>query len=251
MSTITSNGQNGRVVHVEQASLKTATITVKALTIDKRQMTLSVFRQLQEEALVDTDTGEFRGLPWGTVNYCPDKKTCGYRPRKHLHVIWQKGDELRRATEKEPQSCFAPGSGWSGSWATIAATDRGYSHLDWELSHGAYFCLVRFVDGLPPLYCYLPDGLNPADAIDRPDCNCGGTADDSDPHQYFCAVKPWLRWRTALTKAVDVAVSKGFESLDDLTKEISRDVEEQHAVHTARQNRWQELLALDQLFIAT
>lgn len=74
-----------RQVHVQQSSLKTATISVQALTSDKRQVTLAVFRQLREENVCDFTTGTFRGLPWGTVNYCPDKKECG--DRDHLHVV--------------------------------------------------------------------------------------------------------------------------------------------------------------------
>src|SRR5262249_37537067 len=35
------------------------------------------------------------GLPWGIVNYHPNK--CG-DGRPHRHVVWQKDDELRRAT---------------------------------------------------------------------------------------------------------------------------------------------------------
>lgn len=96
---------NGRVINVEQASVRTATVTIRALTVNGRQVTLSLFRQLQEETILDDRTGELRGVPWGRVNYCPDKRddACQRTWQPHLHVVWQLGDELRRATEQEPR----------------------------------------------------------------------------------------------------------------------------------------------------
>lgn len=83
-----------KTITTQEASIKTATVEVKTLTLGGKQMTLSVFRQLQEEELIDMETGQFRGLPWGTVNYHPDCRTGA----EHLHVVWQKGSALRRAT---------------------------------------------------------------------------------------------------------------------------------------------------------
>lgn len=90
----------------QNVTVTTATIEVKTLTLGRRQITQSVFRQLVEEQLVEED-GTFRGQPWGYVNHCPDKKipaddlsgrmidcaTSG----DHRHVVWQKNDELRRS----------------------------------------------------------------------------------------------------------------------------------------------------------
>lgn len=79
-----------------EAVVKTATVEVRSLTITGKQVTLAVFRQLQEEDLVDYFNGfELAGVPWGHVNYHPDKG-CADEGR-HLHVVWQKGEELRRA----------------------------------------------------------------------------------------------------------------------------------------------------------
>jgi hypothetical protein len=45
---------------------------ISELTIKGKQVTLAVFRQLQQEPLLAAD-GSFVGLPWGTVNYHPEK----------------------------------------------------------------------------------------------------------------------------------------------------------------------------------
>ncbi|MEH0553425.1 hypothetical protein [Streptomyces sp. B21-101] len=77
----------------QNASITTVAIEVKALTIGSKQVTQSVFRQLQEEPLIAHD-GTLNGVPWGRVNYHPD---CSHYRRQHMHVVWQVGDELRRA----------------------------------------------------------------------------------------------------------------------------------------------------------
>lgn len=96
---------------IHNAQIATATVEVKTLTISGKQVTLAVFRQLQEKQLVTTD-GVFAGLPWGRVNYHPDKIQETAWDRKpvgcestgmHLHVVWQDGGELRRALVRKPE----------------------------------------------------------------------------------------------------------------------------------------------------
>ena len=82
-----------RPLAIHEATVSTAVIEVKTLTIKGRQVTLAVFRQLQEEPLFDYLTMQPLGSPWGRVNYHPDR--CGDAP-EHLHVVWQLGDQLRR-----------------------------------------------------------------------------------------------------------------------------------------------------------
>lgn len=94
----------------QNATITTATIEVKALTIGARQVTLAVFRQLRSEQLIAED-GTLLGTPWGTVNYHPDK--CADE-KEHVHVVWQKGTELRRANVQAPADAFHahPAAGW-------------------------------------------------------------------------------------------------------------------------------------------
>ncbi|MFD3995436.1 hypothetical protein [Streptomyces sp. NPDC058583] len=110
----------------QNATVTTATIQVQALTIGKKQVTLAVFRQLREEALIGDD-GTLKGTPWGIVNYHPDK--CGGEP-EHLHVVWQNGDQLRRSAVQ------LPGAGYhSHPLADLYVTARiidGTAHTPWS-----------------------------------------------------------------------------------------------------------------------
>lgn len=83
------------VLTTETAEITTAAVEIKTLTIRGKQVTLAVFRQLEEKPLL-LDNGTLTGVPWGRVNYHPDK--CGgYDETGHMHVVWQEGDELRRS----------------------------------------------------------------------------------------------------------------------------------------------------------
>jgi hypothetical protein len=79
---------------VHNATINTAAVEVKTLTISGKQVTLAVFRQLREEQLIAQD-GTFNGTPWGWVNYHPDK--CDGDKIEHLHVVWQRGTDLLRS----------------------------------------------------------------------------------------------------------------------------------------------------------
>jgi hypothetical protein len=73
---------------------KPLTAEVKALMIGGEWVTLRGFQQLQKEDLIDLETGLLTGEPWGRVNFDPGDCTT---EDEHLHVVWQKGVELRRA----------------------------------------------------------------------------------------------------------------------------------------------------------
>lgn len=89
-------------ITASQATVKTASVDVRVLTISGKQVTLAVFRQLIEETLVNARDGTLAGVPWGKVAYCPGK-ACSLHDRSpgHLHIVWQKGDQLRRAAVPE------------------------------------------------------------------------------------------------------------------------------------------------------
>ncbi|MFE7229879.1 hypothetical protein ACFVAF_04225 [Streptomyces sp. NPDC057596] len=84
----------GKQLTTQNATITTATVEVKTLTISGKQVTLAVFRQLKKAPLI-ADDGSLNGEPWGIVNYHPDK--CGDED-EHWHVVWQRGPELLRAT---------------------------------------------------------------------------------------------------------------------------------------------------------
>lgn len=85
---------------VHNATITTAAVEVKTLTISGKQVTLAVFRQLREEQLIAED-GTLNGVPWGYVNYHPDK--CD--DPGHWHVVWQQGDDLLRARVSKKPHC--------------------------------------------------------------------------------------------------------------------------------------------------
>ena len=90
-----------RRINVEEAVIKTATVSIKQLTINARKMTLSVFRQIMKESIIDTDTHDLLGIPWGQVNYFWGDE------QGDIHVLWQIGNELRRCVLMAPRDVFS------------------------------------------------------------------------------------------------------------------------------------------------
>jgi hypothetical protein len=80
-------------INIENVHLKTASIEIKALMVNNRQLTLSTFRQIPEKEIIDYDTVTLKGIPWGYVNYFwkdnGNETDC-------WHIVWQEGAELRR-----------------------------------------------------------------------------------------------------------------------------------------------------------
>ena len=110
----------------QNATVTTATIQVQALTIGKKQVTLAVFRQLEDEDIIKPLDASLGGEPWGRVNYHPDK--CADQ-KEHIHVVWQKGDELRRATVYEP-SVAAHRNPYAGLYAQALIADGRRHHVE-------------------------------------------------------------------------------------------------------------------------
>jgi hypothetical protein len=81
-------------LQAHQATIQTASVQIKALTIRKKQVTLSTFRQLDVQEIIDLQNLEMRGLPWGRINYHSDK--CEKTPNDHYHILWQKDNNLFR-----------------------------------------------------------------------------------------------------------------------------------------------------------
>ena len=77
----------------------TASIEVKTLTVDGMRVSYDFYDQLHEEPLFDRFSWDAGGTPWGRVNYHSGR--CS-GDSEHEHVIWQKGDQLRRARVDKP-----------------------------------------------------------------------------------------------------------------------------------------------------
>lgn len=130
---------------VRNIEVATAAVEVKSISVNAKQMTLSMFRQLVEEPLVDDSTGEVRGVPWGWVNYCPDK-TCA-DVHEHLHVVWQKESLLRRAVMSESAPQMSPHQ------SRLRRKRCGIEMEDWYDTIAVDLwieSIVRMADGKPP-----------------------------------------------------------------------------------------------------
>jgi hypothetical protein len=86
-----------RAIKTTEAVIATATVEIRTVSVAGKQMTLALYRQIPREEILAEGSAGFRGLPWGRVNYCLPKECDHMTLGEHLHVIWQKGDELRRA----------------------------------------------------------------------------------------------------------------------------------------------------------
>lgn len=113
-----------RKIESTEAVLKTASVEVKTLTLKGKQMTLSVFRQLQKGTLIDPTTLKLNGVPWGKVNYF-----WGDCMPNHLHIVWQLGNELRRDCIYE-------------KWPEWRETELEYNKAKNILSHTTYAVIL-------------------------------------------------------------------------------------------------------------
>jgi hypothetical protein len=79
---------------VHTAAITTVSVEIKTLTVSGKQVTLSVFRQLQEQALILRD-GTFAGQPWGDRGavQAPGQQWGRWLGRpQHRHVRHHGGD---------------------------------------------------------------------------------------------------------------------------------------------------------------
>jgi hypothetical protein len=75
-------------------------VEIRALKVGRKQMTVTLFKQLREHPLIDGD-GYLQGTPWGIVNHHPDR--C--ESPGHQHIVWvsaQGGDLLRHRLSLQP-----------------------------------------------------------------------------------------------------------------------------------------------------
>lgn len=85
-------------ISVQQADIKTATIDVKVLSLNNRNLTLSVFRQIPVGNLIDPKTIALNGTVWGQVNYYWGDYGKFADSPLHTHILWATPEgELRRS----------------------------------------------------------------------------------------------------------------------------------------------------------
>jgi hypothetical protein len=138
----------GSVLTSEVANILTTTVSIQVLKVGRKQMTQAVFRQLINEPILSREDGGLQGHCWGRINYHWD---CGLHA-PHLHVVWQKGQELRRScvlseyvlTEQEKnQDCET----FKRIESLLKLVLIHYLYLEWNLLCKVHddSCLVEFV----------------------------------------------------------------------------------------------------------
>jgi hypothetical protein len=261
---------------VHDATIKPASVEIKTLAIGGKQITLAAYLQLFEEAFIeesifeealtykytDYELATFRGVPWGTVNYHPDK-TCADL-REHRHVVWQKGQELRRATVLQ----------WP--WYSEDRVPRGYERLTSKLEVNllpAWFAIgvaegsleAEFVKGfvehaksdgtrsrigsrvLRTVICDIDTRFVRPEALRE----LVESRIDSYEHKFSA------RFISAQMRRLIVAeyerqmgkVATMSEIAEDIDRRIAETLDVLHQFTTSWESRWTEITALDQLFI--
>jgi hypothetical protein len=260
-----------------EASITTCTVTIKALKINNRQMTQSIFRQLPSEPLFDETTLEVAGTTtvWGWVNYAP-KDECGKQ------FVVQKGDRLVRCPVRMRQLGRRV-----ESWPRPLQSSYAWTELD-----GAAYVLAAALEGALVYHeelvnnirrqCYQVDMNFPFSGRNYiPGAARNGVLGYDDGAAIGNAInpKPFLGWapgggsqvtstadevreigRQALRKAI-VAVAEVAEGCPGDEQEIvksafwRRRLDDRAAKALDYVRRWNALMvkleAADQLYIAT
>lgn len=222
------------------AEVQIAIVSIKVLKIGKKQMTMGVFRQLQREDAVDSLTAKPRGAIWGQVNYFWG----GCEGPQHLHLVWQKGTELRRdCFYPEPSRAFemdardtARDAERAAVYALVTAPPGVFVV---ELVNTGYHKAYKVTLKEDGSWWQLAEGVSEEYYFQRQ----WMTTDDRtyECHDRGITKNEWLRkmtWRKAWQES--------FEHTS-LAKELRQKQLELRLKWTAR---WQEYRKLDQLFIA-
>lgn len=96
-------------IRTKDATVRTAQVEIRTLTVSGKQVTLAVFRQLFDRPIL-TAEGTLNGTPWGIVNYHPDPRCRADDAFDHWHVVWQLGDDLYRSRVQNRWDC--PSCAW-------------------------------------------------------------------------------------------------------------------------------------------
>lgn len=238
-------------LRVHNAAIRTASVEVQTITIDGKQVTQSVFRQLRERDVIGTD-GQLNGAPWGFVNYHPDE--CG-EADSHLHVVWQHGTELFRC-RVDHEVTFPRRISLSGTAEWVEAKVR--SDESWEPSSS------EFMHEFAGVGVWVVVGDAASDVVGSRHALAGlrqDLAEHGPDHRARGHVRG-LRWRDQPTVPIGDAIALAemslAEGLASLTvrslAEVERDVVAEAQGEVDRRERHRsvrrELAELPHLFIA-
>lgn len=93
MNNAMKNSSVERSIPEKKTFLESALVSVKRIIIRDKPMTFAGYQRLKKSPLMEIGTMEMRGMPWGKVQHFWGRcKNDG----KHLHIVWQDEDVLRR-----------------------------------------------------------------------------------------------------------------------------------------------------------
>jgi len=161
------------MIDVSHAEIHTATVSLKMITVNQRQMTLSVFRQIPQKQLI-SETMELIGTPWGWVNYFwPDVKL-PHDAINPIQVVWQQDSTLFRSVFATlPSEMSYPQHGGLHSWrhilpgVMVAAYEEAVSGLGdsqravWLKLTKKYHTLTQELSAMDQLFIAVGGGGSP------------------------------------------------------------------------------------------
>lgn len=131
---------NRQYIRAKDVAIKTATVAVRVITINDKQMTLAVFRQLPIEhfMIMAGAWAHHQEDIWGWVNYCP--KDCEWQDTEpHLHVIWLENDKLVRTdfAESDTRRYFPDVDGGQACYHTEPCEEPNpfLARVYWSIEH--------------------------------------------------------------------------------------------------------------------
>jgi len=237
-----SRGERMVSININEATIRTATVGIKALTVSGRQVTLALFRQLKRESLVEFPSCACRGMPWGTVNY----HTAQCMSRTHEHVVWQLGEELRQ--DAVPFDENAPYlKRYDDSYRAVARLRV----LFWALGGGKVTETSRGYYDAPLWHANGWDVPGTTTRINFSEIAHG--LDEHNKHRdwYKSAVQEARRELDAQLQLIPTTWRDTVCLSDDAAREVYATIAEQQQTLTrAWAERWQAIKELPQLFIA-
>lgn len=243
----------------KEATIKTATVQIHSLAVSGRQVTLSLFRQFHQESIIDVETGLLLGVPWGRVNYRFGE--CSDFGQQHLHVVWQKGEELRRACV-DP----SPGRERSETWSRLSSLEhQGHCLYVVGLLSLATTCRPVTRPNPDPGWYYpqivaiggrrWPEHVDAAASIvhhlwisldaaaKTPDDAREQRSLDHYKRELDATIQGWIK-NSGIVVSLDQLPDEAFALAEELKAEADQ-------YRQQLDKRYEELSALDQLFIAT
>lgn len=80
--------------------VRAETVSIKILCVGKKKMSAALYRQFPVKDLIDPETNELNGIPWGIVQYqwlncCEFGRSVRWEQDiKHSHILWEKNGQL-------------------------------------------------------------------------------------------------------------------------------------------------------------